>query len=114
MWLCLNDTFLSVVDKDCAADELLVRSRRDGDIERVFPDAKVRIEPGHDYRCRVCVKRTEIVAALSARVMAINYPNFKSSSKDRALHDAYMRVWQIMGRLQPGGPYSTSRGPRKR
>ena len=52
MWLCLNNAFLSIVDKDCAPDELLVRARRDGDIERVFPKAEVEVTLGNDYRCR--------------------------------------------------------------
>ena len=37
MCLCLSDGFLSIVAKDCADDELLVRARRHGDIERTFP-----------------------------------------------------------------------------
>ena len=36
MWLMMNDCFLSIVAKDCKEDELLVRARRPGDIERVF------------------------------------------------------------------------------
>lgn len=109
MWICLSNAFLSVVHKDCGPDELLVRARRDGDIERVFPAATVRIVPGHDYRCRAVVKRTDVAAAVSARVMALDYPNFKDSVDDHALHNAYMRVWGDIGQLQPGGPYSTKR-----
>ena len=42
MWIMLSDSFLSIVHKDCAQDELLVRARRPSDIESVFPDAKVK------------------------------------------------------------------------
>lgn len=49
MWLCLNSAFLSIVFKDCAEDELLVRARRKGDIEKVFPDAKVIRSTDSDY-----------------------------------------------------------------
>lgn len=105
MWLCLNHAFLSIVHKDCAPDELLVRARRDGDIERVFPAAEVRIIPGHDYRCRAIVKRSAVAAVLSQIAAEIDYPNFKDSVRERKLHDAYMNVWSDMGQLQPGGPY---------
>ena len=106
MWLCMNDAFLSIVDKDCEPDELLVRARRDGDIERVFPGAKVEVTLGNDYRCRARVKRADVAAAISARVMDIGYSNFKGSTRDDELHDAYMGAWHAFGKLQPGGPYS--------
>ena len=106
MWLCLNNAFLSVVDKDCEPDELLVRARRDGDIERVFPKAEVEVTLGNDYRCRARIKRTDVAAAITQRVMNIDYANFKGSTKDKPLHDAYMCVWSAIGKLQPGGPYS--------
>ena len=41
MWIMLSDCFLSIVSKDCGPAELLVRARRAGDIEKVFPNAKV-------------------------------------------------------------------------
>lgn len=106
MWLCLSDAFLSIVDKDCEPDELLVRARRDGDIEHVFPGAKVEVTLGNDYRCRARIKRADVAAALAQRVMDIDYSNFKGSVKDSKLHDAYMDVWSAIGKLQPGGPYS--------
>lgn len=107
MWLCLNDAFLSIVSKDCAPDELLVRARRDGDIEKVFPDAQVEVTLGNDYRCRTRIKRADVAAVLTRRVMDIDYGNFKGSVKDDQLHHAYMDVWSAIGKLQPGGPYST-------
>ncbi len=41
MWIMTNNSYLSIVSKDCGPAELLVRARRAGDIEKVFPDAKV-------------------------------------------------------------------------
>ena len=41
MWLCLNDAFLSIVALPGHPDELLVRARIAGDIERLFPAAQV-------------------------------------------------------------------------
>jgi len=43
MWIMTNNSYLSIVSKDCGPAELLVRARRAGDIERVFPDAKVTL-----------------------------------------------------------------------
>ena len=112
MWICLSDAFLSVVDKDCAPDELLVRARRDGDIEKLFADAKVEVTLGNDYRCRARVKRAEVAKVLAERVAAIDYSNFKGSTRDDELHDAYMDAWHAFGKLQPGGPYSSGLGSR--
>lgn len=112
MWTCFNDAFLSIVDKECEPDELLVRARRPGDIERVFPGVTVVESFGTDYRYRAAIKRTVIADAVSARIMGIGYSNFKGSTKDRELHDAYMDVWRAMAPLQPGGPYA--RDPRGR
>lgn len=113
MWICLNDAFLSVVHKECAADELLVRARRSGDIERVFPGAKVIKSPGTDYLFRAVVKRAEVGAALAKQAEAIGYGNFKGSVKDRRLHDAYSAFWGIHARLQPTAPYSGRRNRRQ-
>lgn len=101
MWLCLSDAFLSIVSKDCARDELLVRSRRKGDIEKIFPRAKVTRTPLADYMYRAVVKRDEVGKALVGEVARITYGNFKDSVADDALHNAYLRVWTTMVSLQP-------------
>jgi hypothetical protein len=46
MWIVLSDAFLSVVaDKDePSGPRLLVPARRQGDIERVFPEAEFGME----------------------------------------------------------------------
>jgi hypothetical protein len=46
MWICMSSSFLSIVDKYCDKVELLVRARRKGDIEAIFPDAEVNEYPG--------------------------------------------------------------------
>lgn len=100
MWICLNDAFVSIVSKDCPPDCLLVRARRKGDIERVFPDAKVRTSMNTDYRYRAVVPRSVIAQALVDRVLDLDYSNFKASVEDDDLHDAYARVWGVMYGLQ--------------
>lgn len=109
MWICLNNSFLSIVHKECAADELLVRARRPGDIERVFPDAKVIRSPGTDYLFRAALPRARVAEAIAVEVASVDYPNFKDSVDDDKLHNAYGRVWGVMANLQPLEPYSARR-----
>jgi hypothetical protein len=90
------------VAKDCARDELLVRARRKGDIEKLFPKAKVRRDPRADYLFRAPVKKTEIAAALANEVNRVTYSNFKDSVKDDDLHTAYLKTWSALGSVQDG------------
>ena len=105
MWLCFNNAFLSIVSKDCQPDELLVRARRKGDIERVFPDAKVERTVGNDYLFRARIKRAAVAEVIAAQVAGIAYPNFKNSVRSDPLHHAYNRVWHVMADLQEVPPY---------
>ena len=101
MWICLNNGFLSIVAHRDKPDHLLVRARRAGDIERLFPMAKVQTTPDADYRYRTVLPRQGV-----ARVVAeyltdyLDYPNFKASVEDHQLHSAYIRTWQTMAALQ--------------
>src|SRR5258708_27290230 len=52
MWIMTNDSYLSIVSKDCGPAELLVRARRAGDIEKVFPESKVTRNTTTDYLYR--------------------------------------------------------------
>ncbi len=108
MWIMLNDAFFSIVKKDCARDELLVRARRPGDIEKVFPEAKGRVERStkSDYAYRAVIKTHVLKTAIDGEINRINYSNFKDSVTDDPLHDAYMAVWMAMAKLQPTAPYS--------
>jgi hypothetical protein len=106
MWICLNDCFLSIVAKDCARDELMVRARRRGDIEKIFPTAAVTRYTKSDYLYRAPVKRAEIKTALAGEVDRVSYANFKDSVVDLPLHNAYLRCWTAMATLQPVRPYS--------
>lgn len=114
MWVCLNDAFFSIVDKECGPDELLVRARRPGDIERVFPGAKVKKSPGTDYLFRAVLPRSAVAHAISSEVMAVGYSNFKNSVRDPKLHDAYAAFWNFHARLQPTPPYSGRTSRRQR
>lgn len=105
MWICLNNGFISIVDKSKVQGCLLVRSRVKNHITNAFPGAKVRQTAGTDYAFRADIQREVVAKAMFDSVMAINYDNFKNSVVDDALHHAYNGVWGVMGRLQQGGPY---------
>lgn len=110
MWICGNDFFLSLVSKDCKPSELLVRARRPGDIEKIFPKAKVTEYDKADYQFRAVVPIVDVKAAMAGEVDRIVYNNFKNSVRDHALHGAYNSVWGIMAKLQPKPPYSGFKG----
>lgn len=95
MWVMLSDSFLSIVEHP-KSEALMVRARQAGDIERVFPKARVHHTPQRDYGFRAIVSREAVAAALAAQVQAIDYSNFKDSVSDFARHDAYLDVWGVM------------------
>lgn len=108
MWIFLNDAFLSIIDPKAAytggkgpvSNKLLVRARIKGDIERAFPEANVTETPNRDYRFRAMIDRREVADTMAARVMAMDYGNFKGSVAEKARHDAYTGVWRVMHREQ--------------
>ena len=100
MWIFLNNAFLSIVDKGGDGTTLLVRARKAGDIQRVFPGTKVEVSPKNDYRFRARLERELVAQALAESVRQITYPNFKGSVTEHDRHDAYMDVWQAMYRFQ--------------
>ena len=104
MWICLNDAFLSIVADQVHPGYLLVRARRQGEIEKVFPDAIVLGNVGSDYRYRAFIPRSQVALLLVERLEAIDYGNFKNSVRDADLHDAYYQIWRTMVRYQEREP----------
>ena len=104
MWIMTNNSYLSIVSKDCGPAELLVRARRAGDIERVFPNAEVTRQTNSDYLYRAVLPRDAVKRALAAMIDHIDYPNFKDSVEDGSLHAAYVSVWCAMAGLQHPPP----------
>jgi hypothetical protein len=105
MWICGSDYFLSIVDDGTIEGCLVVRARRKGDIEKIFPGAEVKTLKGRDYQFRTHIKRQLVAKAISDQIMAIDYDNFKNSVEDNRLHDAYAGFWQLHAGLQPKPPY---------
>src|SRR5258708_37589302 len=115
MWIMLSDCFFSIVAKDCSREELMIRARRPGDIEKVFPSArgKVAAFTASDYHYRCAISKSEIKSALIGEIDRVVYSNFKNSVQDHDLHQAYMRVWSAMAAVQPQQPYAArARGTR--
>lgn len=110
MWVFLNNSFLSIVQKPGQTDTLTVRGRIRGDIERVFPDATVVENAGTDYKFRAVVKRADVAKAMSESVMNLTASNFKGSVKDPDRHDAYYRVWEVMNDYQYESATARKRG----
>jgi hypothetical protein len=96
MWIFLSDSYLSIVAHRETPDALLVRARRSGDIERVFPGAEVTETAAADYRHRATLPRQTVADALAATVAGIDYPNFKASVAEPDRHDAYLDCWGIL------------------
>jgi hypothetical protein len=109
MWLFSVKGFVSIVaDKSHPGGLLLVRGRFAGDIENLFPDAKVKKTPHHDYRFRARLPRAEVADRLAGLVSEIDYSNFKDQIHDHAHHDAYFNVWRAMWDAQNHGALKNS------
>lgn len=107
MWLCLNEGFYSIVrTKDLPPGHLLVRARREGDIEKLWQGVDIQRTVGRDYLFRAIVPEQDVAEAVARALLDIDYGNFKASVDDRPLHDAYLNVWHAMARLQRPAPYS--------
>ena len=106
MWVCLNNAFLSIVNSDRDPTVLMIRARRQGDLEAIFgPSIEVVTIPGRDYQFRAFIRRDIVANVIGQSLMEINYVNFKDSVKDRPLHDAYFEIWRSMADLQEIPPY---------
>lgn len=100
MWIFLNDAFLSIVDKGGDGSTLLVRARRQGELEQIFPGSQVQETPGNDYRFRARIPRDQVASAMASAIESIGYPNFKGSVHDQLRHETYLGVWEVMHRYQ--------------
>ena len=64
--------------------------------------------PGNDYRYRAWIGREPLAEGLAAIGRSVAYDNFKAEvgRRDAERERVYSRVWQNLGSIQPGGPYS--------
>ena len=76
MWIILNKSFLSIVKNRNDENELLVRARVKGDIQRVFKNAKVFEDPKADYLYRSYINRDIVAETIQKELININYDNY--------------------------------------
>lgn len=120
MWVFLNDAMVSAVAHRTKPGYLMVRARIAGDLERLFPRAKVERTPDADYAFRCTVTAGLFATVLAKRVESIDYPNFKGSlagakggqapSTFMARSEAYYRTWDAMMDAQQELEPDTGRG----
>lgn len=96
MWVMLSDAFLSIVVHPNRRNTMVVRARKAGDIEMVFPGVRVQRTPDRDYAYRAFIRREQVAQAMADEVRRIDYGNFKNSVMDAKRHDAYLSVWSTM------------------
>lgn len=113
MWLLTPDGFYSIVQKRGETD-LCIRARVGADLDRLRETylsslTETAETPGGDYRYRAWASHEAVSEALAAIARDLHYDNFKNEVARRDPHraHAYHEVWDVLGRLQPGGPYST-------
>jgi hypothetical protein len=110
MWIMGTDFFLSVVRKDCSPGQLLVRARREGDIEKVFGQVEVQRDTTADYLFRARIDEEAVASAMRDQLLRIDYGNYKSAA-NKDMHDALLTCWHALADLQDPPPYSGRRLP---
>ena len=102
MWVLLNNAFFSIVKNRNKKNELLVRARIKGDIEKVFPKANTFEDKDADYRHRAFIETNIVADKISNEVFKINYDNFKNSISKNDFNRtiAYSNVWKELYKLQ--------------
>jgi hypothetical protein len=95
MWLCLNDALVSIVQDRADPNQLWVRARRREHLRRLLPGRGIMSTPAGDYAWRAAVSKRELAGLVAERIGALDYPNFKDSVTEPALHELYARFWLL-------------------
>ncbi len=103
MWICLTDSFVSVVQDGNDLNRMVVRGRRKEHLQALFPEREILLTPDADYVARILVTREEFASLVNRRITEITYDNFKGSVADPALHDLYADFWSLHRRYQENG-----------
>lgn len=108
MWVFLSNAMVSIVAHRTKPGHLMVRARIRGDLQRVFPGARVSRTPDADYLYRATLSRQTVAARLADQVQGISYPNFKGSipagqgTRSRAYHRTWDAMMDAQVELEPG------------
>lgn len=102
MWICANDSFLSIVEDRNDKNRVVVRARVREDLVAMFPSYEKDVieTDDSDYRFRLFLYREFVAKTVADRITAINYPNFKNSIRQSWRYAAYTKIWEIMYRVQ--------------
>ena len=79
MWIFTQKGFLSIVRHTDKPNALIVRSRFQGHIEKIFPKAHVIEDAERDYRFRAELSDKAVSELIGKLVLGIDYDNFKNS-----------------------------------
>lgn len=98
MWIFTPQAFLSIVAHRSLPGHLMVRARFAGDIQRVFPQAKVQRTPAGDYLFRAVIRREDVAEALALHAGRMEYTNVKGAiaREEHLRHDAMLGCWEAM------------------
>ena len=100
MWACFNNAFVSAVQDKNKKDGLVIRARRRDHLEKLFPEDKVIVNGGTDYKYRVYVSKEKYAELVKNAILGIDYGNFKNSVRDDDLHDLYNGFWYMHYKMQ--------------
>ena len=95
MYICLTDSFLSIVRDRTNRKNLLIRARFAEDIERTIATARVRQTPLADYPHRASVDALTVARTIADKIQSIDYDNFKDNA-DAAHSAVYLSIWQLL------------------
>ncbi len=100
MWLFTNRGFLSIVRHTDKPNVLVIRSRFQNHIQRIFHKAVVEEDPKRDYRFRAELPANEVAKTISRLVSEISYDNFKGSldMNDEKYLDCCLDVYNSVAR----------------
>ena len=118
MWIFTTDGFISCVRQ---GDKIAVRARERSTLEALatrvsgHPSeaaeqlADIKTTTDTDYRYRVHLDRVHFGALILELALSVDYPNFKNAVREKQGESLYEKalhkVWTVMGKTQPGGPY---------
>ena len=113
MWIFCKLGFFSAVEHRERPDNLLIRARFKGDLERLYKamDQISRSEcgpiqetPDADYRYRMECPKIWFSEVLREQAEEIDYDNFKNAVHEGTVRDgAYMDVWRALWAAQNFG-----------
>jgi hypothetical protein len=95
MWIYTTGGFYSLIQNDTNPTRITIRSRVDGDLQRLWPAAEIEATPQNDYLYRTTLSRAQTLAAIAEQVQAIDYGNYKSAVRDYRRLEFLGLIWAI-------------------